>query len=80
MNVVGIVDSPIKGSKGNKEFLLMEVIRLVGEFIDLEKIQVVDVPKEDELRIKMTILFNMQKIVAHVCKAIKDDNIEKRTI
>ena len=66
--------------KGNKEFLLMEVIRLVGEFIDLQKIQVIDVPKEDELRIKMTIMFSMQKIVAHVCKAITNSNIEKKTI
>mgnify|MGYP001273675309 CR=1 FL=1 len=55
-------------------------MKLVGKFIDSDIIKVVDVPKEDELRIKMTILFNMQKIVAHVCKAITDSNIENRTI
>jgi type III restriction enzyme len=63
--------------KGNKEFLLMQIIKLVGEFIDSDKIRVVDVP-DDELRKKMTILFSMQKVVAHVCKAIDSSNIENR--
>ena len=63
--------------KGNKEFLLMQVIKLVGEFIDSDKISVVDAP-DDELRKKMTIMFNMQKVVAHVCKAIDSSNIENR--
>ena len=49
----------------------MQVVNLVGEFIDSDKIRVVDVP-DDELRKKMTILFSMQKVVAHVCKAIDD--------
>jgi len=65
--------------KGNKEFLLMQVVKLVGEFIDSDKIRVVDAP-DDELRKKMTILFNMQKVVAHVCKAIDSSNIENRTM
>jgi type III restriction enzyme len=66
--------------KGNKQYLLIQIVKLVGEFIESGKIKVVDVPKEDELRIKMTILFNMQKIVAHVCKGITDENIENRKI
>ena len=72
-----VYDSIKPNWKGNKEFLLMQVVKLVGEFIDSDKLRVVDVP-DDELRKKMTILFSMQKVVAHVCKAIDDENIENR--
>jgi len=73
-----VYDSLKPNWKGNKEFLLMQIIKLVGEFIDSDKIKVVDVPDEDELRRRMTIIFSMQKVVAHVCKSIDDENIEKR--
>ena len=66
--------------KGNKDFLLMQIIKLVGEFIDSGKINVVDVPKDDELRIKATIMFSMQKITGHVCKGIIGDNAKSRKI
>ena len=72
-----VYDSLKPNWKGNKEFLLMQIIKLVGEFIDSDKIKVVDVT-DDELRKKMTILFSMQKVVAHVCKAIDSSNIENR--
>ena len=65
--------------KGNKELLLIQIVNLVAEFIYLNKIEVVDV-SDDELRIKMTILFNMRTIVRHVCKSIADFNIEHKQI
>ena len=75
-----VYDSISPNWKGNKEFLLIQIVKLVGEFIDSKKVKVVDVPKEDALRIKMTILFNMQKVVAHVCRAIIDTNVDSRKI
>ena len=75
-----VYDSISPNWKGNKEFLLIQIVKLVEEFIDSEKIRVVDVPKEDKLRRKMTILFNMQKIVAHICRAIINTNVENRKI
>ncbi len=74
-----VYDSMSLSWKGNREFLLIQVIRLVEEFIHSDKINVVDV-SDDELRTRMTLLFNMQKIVSHVCKSITDSNIEKRCI
>ena len=74
-----IYDSMTPNWKGNKEFLLIQVIKLVEVFVHLNKINVVDV-SDDDLRIKMTILFNMQKVVSHVCKSITDSNVEKRMI
>jgi len=74
-----VYDSMSPNWKGNKEFLLIQIVKLVEEFIHSDKIDVVDV-SDDELRTKMTILFNMQKVVAHVCKAITDSNVENRKI
>ena len=64
---------------GSREYLLAQVVRLVEEFVHSGKIKVTDV-SEDELRTKMTILFNMSKVVSHVCKAIKDSNMTNRHI
>ena len=74
-----VYDSISSSWKGGKEFLLIQVVKLVKEFIHSNKINVVDV-SDDELRIKMTILFNMQKVVSHVCKSITDSNVESRCI
>jgi len=74
-----VYDSMSLDWKGNKEFLLIQIVKIVEEFIHSNKIDVVDV-SDDELRTKMTILFNMQKVVAHVCKAITDLNVESRKI
>ena len=74
-----IYDSLTSSWKGNQEFLLIQIVKLVEEFIHLHKVNVIDV-SDDELRIKMTILFNMQKVVSHVCKSITDSNVEKRYI
>lgn len=65
--------------KGNTELLLMQIVKIVEEFIRSDKINVTDV-SDDELRTRMTILFNMQKVVSHVCKAIMDSSVENRRI
>lgn len=65
--------------KGTKEFLLIQIVKLVEEFIYSDKVDVTDVA-DDELRRKMTILFNMQRVVRHVCKAIKSTNVESKQI
>ncbi len=65
--------------KGGKEFLLAQIVKLVEQFIHSDKINVTDV-SDDNLRTRMTILFNMQKIVSHVCKSITDSNMESRHI
>jgi len=65
--------------KGSREFLLAQIVGLVGEFIRSGKVNVVDVA-DDDLRAKMTMMFNMQKIVSHVCKSIKDCNVESRRV
>ena len=59
--------------KGTKEFLLLQVIKLVEKFIDSDKI-IVSNASDSELRKKLSILFNMKKVVSYVCKSISDCN------
>ena len=72
-----VYDDMSSSWKGSREFLLIQIVKLVEEFILSDKISVVDV-LDDALRKKMTILFNMQKVVSHVCKSITGSNVEGR--
>lgn len=74
-----VYDSMSPDWKGGREYLLAQIVKLVEEFVYSDKIRVTDV-SGDELRTKMTILFNMSKVVSHVCKAIKDSNVTSRYI
>lgn len=74
-----VYDEMSSNWKGNKEILLFQLVRLVEEFIHSDKIRVTDVT-DDDLRTKMTMMFNMSKVVAHVCKGIRDSSIEKKRI
>ena len=65
--------------KGNKEFLLMQIVNIVDEFIHSDVINVTDI-EDDELRTRMTILLNMQRVVYHISKNIKNSNVEKKQI
>ncbi len=63
--------------KGNKEYLLAQLIRLVEKFIGSKKIQI-DPPlfNQDDLRRRILITLNMNKIVQHVFEAIRFENTE----
>ena len=74
-----VYDGMAPNWKGSREILLVQIVRLVEEFIHSDKIHVTDV-SEDALRTKMTILFNMQKVVNHVCIAINHSNVERKQI
>jgi len=65
---------------GNHNFLIAQIIKLTEQFIESGKIKVLGAPNNDQLRIKMTILFNMQSVVRHVCDAINTKNTERRQI
>lgn len=68
-----------KSWRGNKDFLIAQIVKLTEEFI-LKKTCVLDVPKTDELRTRMTIMFNMKKVVQRVCDAVREKNIEEQRI
>lgn len=65
---------------GNRNFLIAQIIKLTEQFIESDKIKIVNVANDDHIRIKMTIMFNMQSVVRHVCNAINAKNIERKQI
>lgn len=75
-----IYENMCKSWSGNNEFLFTQIVCLTEKFIDMNKIRVVDVPKENELRTRMSILFNMTSVVRHVCEGINRTNIEQKRI
>lgn len=72
-----VYDGIKPGWRGNKDVLIAQIVMLVEQFIHQGKVIVTDVSGEP-LRAKMTMLFNMQKIVAHVFKSMQDSNTESR--
>lgn len=63
---------------GNKEFLLAQVIRLVEKFVQSDKL-VLSPPlfAQDDLRRRLLITLNMNKVVQHIWDAIKQSNQEQ---
>ncbi len=63
--------------EGNKEYLLIQVFRIVEEFLHSDKI-VIDPPlfNQEELRRRIIITLNMNKLVQHIWEAIRFDNTE----
>lgn len=63
--------------KGNKEFLLAQLIRLVEEFLASDKI-IIDPPLfyQDDLRRRILLTLNMNKVVQHIWEAIRFENTE----
>ena len=61
------------GWHGRGAFLFVQLVKLVSDFIRLNKIDVIDVFRDD-LRKKMTIWFNMNKVVMHVLPAIEESS------
>lgn len=64
---------------GNNDLLIMQVIKITEEFMNRKLITVPDA-KKNALREKITVMFSMAKVVAHVCKAITDASVERRHI
>lgn len=66
--------------KGSKEIFLAQVVRIVEQFIDSDKIRVKnDLFHQDDSKRKILIILNMNKIVQHIWSAIRSDNTKKLT-
>lgn len=64
--------------KGSREAFLVQLVRLVEQFIQSEKIQVKhDVFHSDNAKRKVLIMLNMNKIVQHIWTEIRAENTEK---
>jgi type III restriction enzyme len=63
--------------KGNKEFLLAQLIRIVEEFIASDKIDIVPpLFTQDDQKRRILITLNMNKLVQHIWEAVRFENTE----
>ena len=63
--------------KGNKEFLLAQLIQLVEKYISSEKIQIVPAFfNENDMKKRILLTLNMNKVVQHIWEAIRFENTE----
>jgi len=66
--------------KGSKEIFLAQVVRIVEQFINSDKIQIKnELFHQDDSKKKILIILNMNKIVQHIWSAIRSENTEKLT-
>ena len=63
-----------------KGILMGQVVRIIESFITSKMIRVENVTDDDVLRKKMTMLFNMDKIVRHVWSKITDHSVVRSII
>jgi type III restriction enzyme len=64
--------------KGSKEVFLAQVVRLVEQFIESDKIRVKhDLFHQDNSKRKILIILNMNKIIQHIWTQIRAENTEK---
>jgi type III restriction enzyme len=72
-----VYDQMQKGWKGSREFLLAQLVRLLGEFIGSGRISVVPALfHQDELKRRLIIMLNMTRVVQHIWEAIRFENTE----
>lgn len=66
--------------KGSKEVFLAQVVRLVEQFIESDKITIKhDLFHQDNSKRKILIILNMNKIIQHIWSQIRAENTERLT-
>lgn len=68
------------GWKGNTEYLLMQIVSLVEEFLQSDKLVIANTTFHEELRRRVLISLNMSKIVQHIWTEISYGNTESINI
>lgn len=59
---------------GNKEHLLIQLVKIVEEFIDSNRLMIKSKTYQEDLKKRLLILLNMNKIVQHIFNAIRFEN------
>lgn len=59
---------------GNKEYLLMRLVKIIENFIDSKKLVIASRIYQEDLKKRLLILLNMNKIVQHIFNAIRFEN------
>jgi type III restriction enzyme len=62
---------------GNKEYLMIQVIKIVEDFIDSNKLVIRSPTFQEDLKRRVLIMLNMNKIVQHIFNEIRFENTEE---
>ena len=64
--------------RGDRAFLLAQLVRLVEQFIRSDKINIIPALfRHDDLKRRLVITLNMTKVVQHIWEAIRFENTER---
>lgn len=70
-------DSLKHGFKGNREFLIWQLIRLVEQFLGKDKLDIPSLFHQDPLRKRILITLNMDVVVQHLLRYLEEQNHER---
>lgn len=62
---------------GNREYLLLQLIRLVEQFIDSDRVAVPGLFHQDPLRKRILLTLNVDRIVGHLLRYVVPHNVER---
>ncbi|HMA81831.1 MAG TPA: type III restriction endonuclease subunit R, partial [Candidatus Binatia bacterium] len=73
----GIFDQMKPNWKGNKEYLLARLIRLMEDFVESGKIDITPpLFNQDDLRRRLVVTLNLGRVVQHMWESITSENTE----
>lgn len=70
-------DAVRHGFRGNREWLVFQLIRLVERFLDSDRIEVPSLFHQEPLRRRILIALNMDLIVQHLLRHVSEQNCER---
>lgn len=62
---------------GDKQYLAVQLIRLVEQFLSSDKLNIPSLWHQDELRTRLLFALNMDTVVAHVSRHVQEQNVER---
>ncbi|MGP6293834.1 DEAD/DEAH box helicase family protein [Caldiplasma sukawensis] len=62
---------------GSKEYLIAQLIRIVESFLDSDKLVIQSESYREDLKRRLLIMLNLNKIVQHIFSVIRAENAEK---
>lgn len=65
---------------GNKQYLAVQLIRLVERFLDSDKLDIPSLWHQDPIRQRLLFALNMDSVVAHVSRYVTEQNIERQEL
>lgn len=65
---------------GDKQYLAVQLIRIVEQFLDSDKLDIPSLWHQDPIRRRLLFALNMDTVVAHVSRFVTEQNIERQEL